>query len=1112
MKSRPAIDPATLRRAAEARLKTRAAKPARLQDEADLRRAQQELEIHQIELELQNEELQAALEEATAAQERYTDHFNFAPVGYFNLTADGTIKVVNLKGASLLGLARTRLLNQRFGQFMAETDRRVFVNFLARVFTTGASQACELALRRAGQPPQPCLLEATRSPDGQECRCVLIDITERKLAEEALRDNMARLMRQELGLTALSKKELLPDGDLLTALRRITEVSAQTLGVERVSVWRYTEDRSKVRCLDLYELHENRHSTDQELAVADYPNYFQMLAERDVIAADDACADLQTCEFADGYLKPLGITSKMAAPVQVKSVLNGMVCHEHVGPPRHWTADERTFAIAVGNSASLALEEWERKQAEKAFRQSQQAYAALVNTVDGIVWEADAQTFRFLFVSQMAERLLGYPTENWLNDPNFWRDHLHPEDREWAVNYCVEATRRKEDHDFRYRMIASDGRVVWLHDLVNVVVQSDRPVKLRGIMMDITENKLAEEELRWKTALFEAQMDSSIDGILVVDGQRKKVFQNRRLSEVWKIPPHIVEDKDDAVQFKFATSRTKKPKQFTEKVDYLYAHPDEVSQDEIELIDGTILDRYSSPVRDTAGKYYGRIWAFRDITERKLAECEIQRQAAFAHFNPNPVLELSALGEIMYFNDAARQMAHTLGQEHPAQILPPNVAAIVRDCLTTTQPLLRLETHAGKRTLSWSFFPVALGPVVHCYAGDITERKLIEEQLRQSQKMEAIGQLAGGVAHDFNNILAVIQMQADLTKAEDGISRSQLEAVNEIINAAERAANLTRQLLLFSRKQALQLRDLDLNEAVTNIAKMLQRVLSEDIQMQFKFHPRRLLIHADAVMMDQILLNLTVNARDAMPKGGRLVIETAAVEFDPATAAQTAQARPGSFTCLHVTDTGCGISPEIFPRIFEPFFTTKEVGKGTGLGLATVFSIVQQHHGWINVHSKVGQGTAFQIFLPRLTHAVKAKTAWSALAAVAGGNEAILLVEDDSSLRAVIRISLSRLGYRVLEAATGVEALAVWKQHRDEIRLLLTDLVMPGELTGIELAQRLLLEKPKLRVIYASGYSAEIADKDFSLTEGVNFLPKPFEARKLVQTVRNCLDSSPPAT
>jgi CheY-like chemotaxis protein len=259
-------------------------------------------------------------------------------------------------------------------------------------------------------------------------------------------------------------------------------------------------------------------------------------------------------------------------------------------------------------------------------------------------------------------------------------------------------------------------------------------------------------------------------------------------------------------------------------------------------------------------------------------------------------------------------------------------------------------------------------------------------------------------------------------------------------------------------------------------------------------------------MMDQVLMNLAVNARDAMTVGGQLVIETSSVELDEFAVSQSTQGRPGSFVCLSVSDTGCGIPAEILPKIFEPFFTTKDVGKGTGLGLATIFGIVHQHQGWINVCSEVGHGTTFRIYLPRLAGVSAQKTAPPALTAMRGGNETILVVEDEVSLCALVRTALARLGYRILEASTGVRALEVWKDHREEISLLLTDLLMPDGMTGKELAQRLLQEDPKLKVVYMSGYSVEVVGKDFPLQEGVKFLAKPFEAHKLAQTIRDSLD------
>jgi PAS domain S-box-containing protein len=351
-----------------------------------------------------------------------------------------------------------------------------------------------------------------------------------------------------------------------------------------------------------------------------------------------------------------------------------------------------------------------------------------------------------------------------------------------------------------------------------------------------------------------------------------------------------------------------------------------------------------------------------DITERKRNEVEIQKMAAFARYNPNPVLEFSAQGKLTYFNDAAQEMAVTLGRKHPAEILPPQVAQLVGECLATEEKRTFTGATPGGRTVSWSFFPILPHQVVHCYARDITERISLEEQLRQAQKMEAIGQLAGGVAHDFNNILTIIQGHVSLLATDPEIPTDARDNLDEVLGAAERAANLTRQLLTFSRKQVIQLQHLDINDVINRLARMLRRVIGEDVTLHFEQSPEPLAVHADAGMIEQVIMNLAVNARDAMPGGGTLTITSAAASITEVHLAFHPEARAGDFVRLSVSDTGTGISPENLPHIFEPFFTTKEIGKGTGLGLASVYGIVKQHQGWIEVDSQEGVGTTFRIF------------------------------------------------------------------------------------------------------------------------------------------------------
>jgi len=493
--------------------------------------------------------------------------------------------------------------------------------------------------------------------------------------------------------------------------------------------------------------------------------------------------------------------------------------------------------------------------------------------------------------------------------------------------------------------------------------------------------------------------------------------------------------------------------------------------------------------------------------ERQHAEGELQKLAAFTQLNPNPALELAADGTITYFNDAALKLAISIGNENPSAILPPAICQIVQTCLLTSQSKLRHETQMNGRTLAWSFHPVNASNVVHCYVEDITERLNLEAQLLQSQKMESVGQLAAGVAHDFNNMLTVIQGHAGMLLARSGLPLEWKDPAQVIFFASERAASLTRQLLMFSRKNVIQPTVLDLRDVVANMSKMLKRLLGETITLEFQPPEKLPLIECDVGMLEQVLMNLSVNARDAMPKGGTLTVSVHSVHIDEAYVQSHADARSGPFLSLRVSDTGCGMDAATISRIFEPFFTTKEVGKGTGLGLATVYGIVKQHEGWIEVASELGVGSMFTVYFPAHSEPVLTrKKASLPSPEVSGGHETILVVEDEPVLRDMAQIILKDCGYHVFEARSGVEALEVWKRQRGDIDLVVTDVVMPEGMSGMELAQKLLPVQPSLKIIFASGYSMDELDTDFIRQGHALFLQKPYTHVTLAKAVRDCLD------
>ncbi|HSN27084.1 MAG TPA: PAS domain S-box protein, partial [Kofleriaceae bacterium] len=382
-------------------------------------------------------------------------------------------------------------------------------------------------------------------------------------------------------------------------------------------------------------------------------------------------------------------------------------------------------------------------------------------------------------------------------------------------------------------------------------------------------------------------------------------------------------------------------------------------------------------------------------------------------------------------------------------------------------------------------------------ARDITQRRELEDRLFHAQKMDAIGRLAGGIAHDFNNIVGTITMEAELALELDPPAASR-ESLVEIRSAAGRAAALTRQLLMFSRRQVMHLQRLDLNTLVISLARMLQRIIGENIGLQLHLSPTPLPVRGDASMLDQIIVNLAINARDAMPSGGTLTIETAV----PSTRTARGPGAPdGRYACLRVIDSGTGIAPEVIPRIFEPFYTTKPRGEGTGLGLAIVFGVVNQHAGYLSVDSQLGRGATFEVFLPLVDD--DAPLAESDGAVARGRGETILLVEDEEPFRRATRRLLERHGYYVVVAENADEALRVWQALGPDVALLLTDLVMPGAMGGEALAERVRAEKPDVKIVFTSGYTARRSD----IVAPENFVQKPFASSELLATIRRTLDS-----
>ena len=767
----------------------------------------------------------------------------------------------------------------------------------------------------------------------------------------------------------------------------------------------------------------------------------------------------------------------------------------------------------------------ERKRAEAAIQERlrlEEQLSKLATTTPGVMHafrlRADGTTC-FPYANPSIENIYGLKPEDLVEDASRAWACIHPDDAPRLKTMVEKSATDMSIWHEEFRVNHPQKGLIWVEGCSSPVRESDGGMLWHGFLLDITERKQSEMELHRTVSLLQSTLNSTADGVIVVDNAGRIVSFNERFASLWRMPQSILESGNDDAALAHAVRQLKEPDAFLAKVRDLYTKPEAESFDVMEFKDGRVFERYSCPQR-LNGQPVGRVWSFRDVTERRRAEAALreneQRMRTLAEASFEGIC-ISENGRILDVNDQFAVMfgskrdeligreIHTLIAPQWRQAFSDRIRSndgkpMEHQCLRKDGSTFDCEAQA--RTISQGGREVRVSAL-----RDLTERKQLETQLRQSQKMQAFGQLAAGVAHDFNNILTVIQGNTSLLQMGELSSDEQASASTEIFRAAQRGANLTRQLLTFSRRQPMQSQDLDLNEVVANVTKMLRRLIGEDIALETRFASGGAPIHADPGMLEQVLMNLAVNARDAMPKGGRLIIETAPVALVDTTQFTKHVARPGDFVRLSITDTGSGVAPEHLPHLFEPFFTTKDVGKGTGLGLATVFGIIEQHQGWIEVESQVNQGTTFHIYFPRLAGKPINGDQPAASHKVAGGTETILLVEDEKQLRLLMQRVLERQGYHVHVAASGVQAMELWRGHRGEIEVLVTDMIMPDGMNGRELADKLRDDKPDLKIIYCSGYANNLPGKDSPLRHHEDFLEKPFEPVELLQKIRDCADA-----
>ena len=781
--------------------------------------------------------------------------------------------------------------------------------------------------------------------------------------------------------------------------------------------------------------------------------------------------------------------------------------HHHIRIVPLLGPDGRVEGVATYGRDVTAIREAERAAAQ-AGAQLRQLFAALPD----LVWLKDGQG-RYQACNPAFERLVDVAEAalRGRTSPDLFPAEQAALQRERDAQVLAGGAPRVDEE---WVTPARGGRPILLETIRTRFVDfGGKILGVLGVGRDVTQQHAAEELLHQREQEFRALAENAPDPVSRYDLAGRRVYVNPAFLRMFGQRPSAVvgHTPEDAP----VGGRRETSERLAEAVRAVIADgQSRVLEDSWSLPDGSTCSHQVHFVAelDRNGAVATVLAMGRDITALKRSEEELRKLSRVVEQSPASIMITDMEGLIEYVNPRFCQVTGYAAEEVIGK-----KPSLLKSGETPQAEYARLwatvragkewrgEFHNRKKggELYWesaSISPIhgADGRITHLLAvkEDITEHKRLEEELRRAQKMEAFGQLAGGVAHDFNNLLTVIQGNAAALNDPALSAGDRLSLADEILQAADRAARLTRQLLLFSRKKPAQLRALDLNAVVADTAEMLRRLIGEHISLETRFAAGGAPVRADLGMMEQVLMNLVVNARDAMPQGGRVVVETGTVD-GPA----------GPRVRLAVRDTGHGIAPDHLPHVFEPFFTTKDVGRGTGLGLATVFGIVQQHGGTIDLASRVGVGTTVEVLLPRIASApAQAAPEPAGVPAGGGGGETLLLVEDDASVRALARRVLEREGYRVLEASSAVAALEVWAARRAEIALVLTDMVMPGGIGGREMGERMLADRPDLPIVYSSGYTEDVLGDLSTLRGNARMLDKPYEPVALVRAVRGCLE------
>ncbi len=1152
------------------------------------------------------------------------------------------------------------------------------------------------------------------------------DVSERKKNQALLKANETRYINQRNALIALTRKKSHQDGGILQSFRHITETAAQTLDVSRVSIWRYSGDRSGIDCVDLYQLESGAHSSGIHLSAADFPAYFQGLSEMELIVADDARTNPCTSEFSENYLIPLGITSMLDAPIHFGNSVEYLICHEHVGTPRQWTADEKTFTIAIANLVSLTLEAHERARAEAEVIKSHQRFQSVAAATNDTIWDWDLLTNSFWWNDGFAH-LFGWTASDTEPSVRAWIRQIHPEDRSRVVSgiYAAIESDRTQWTD-EYRFMSNDGSVAYVIDRGQILRDAEgRGVRMVGGMSDLTHQKKTQLELaRSHRAL---QMLSSCNKLLIhasdekvllsdvcrlaveVGGYRMAwvgyALENRGLGimpmahagdgasdlseielsleendragfgpagrtilsgeatvcgdlpddpffEKWRRPAilkgyqsvvclplsnewrtfgviilfaenlnaagsdelKLLKQMANDLAFGIQNIRVREERQRGQEVVLKVAQAvstaageeffDLLTRSMVEALgadgggigkldpDGTSIHSLSFyldgcrmgplsyqlagtpcenviagdlcvyprntrnlfpadptliefdvegyagiPLFDSNETCCGvmvvfshqpleeralvestlRIFAARAAAEmeRQQSDARIREQASLLDMAQDAIIACDLGQVVTYWNKSAERLYGWTAVEA--------VGRTVNDLLYRDEKSFAQAFEHTRRTGEWvgemrhitrnsrDLIIVSRWTLVRDAQGDpngflfintdISEHRKLEQQFLRAQRLESIGTLAGGIAHDLNNILAPISMAIEILKMRIPDERA-TELLDTIAASAKRGADMVGQVLSFARGMGGRRVEIQMYQLITEVEKIMRDTFLKNIRFEVSAGRDLWTVRGDPTQLHQVLINLCVNARDAVAENGEISITSGNVEIDESFAGMNLESKSGPHIYIEVRDNGAGIPAEIMDRIFDPFFTTKSIGKGTGLGLSTSLAIIKSHGGFIRTTSEQGSGSSFRVYLPAFPELTDTDGP-EHVELPRGNGETILVVDDEAFIRKITEETLQAFGYQVILAANGKEAVAIYKSHGDGIDAVFTDMMMPG-MDGAATIRALNEINPNICIIATSGLES---NRDLARAAGgvTVFLPKPCTAELLLKSLKTVL-------